>query len=757
MANLYYNAAVDATWDELGNWWNDAVFSDPALALPADGDTVYLAAQMDSGPSTTVTLNHIYVADASTGGGGFYVNFTGADGNATFYDDSNNSGIVAGDATFNGTSVNNENGTVYGNATFNGTSVNNENGIVAGDATFNDTSFNYGTVAGDATFNNSSYNQGGTVAGNATFRNASYNTGTIEGNATVYYDGGDGQTPIGGIVNGTVTYIGFPPLAVGCEAYWNLNDDGSGGVSLVDSTGNGYALTNNNGVTLGTGIIAGDATFNGSQSLSSSAVFSGDFSISLWVNASTYPSYSLLYSATGISYYLNADGSVTVNDGAEFGDINNVGYCPLNTWTYLTLVRSSGTNYLYVNGSNLASGTQVILSSGVLYLGQSNVGINGLHGGIDEVGIWSRALSSTEVINLYNGGAGRTYPFPQTATSTLYYNNSQEDGDWGNILNWWQDSAFTFSATALPTSTNPVNLYGSITQNTQGADQCFCHDASFWSANFGVGLTIASTGIVNVHGSSVFDGYTEDGISMHDSTIIGPDGVIATNAVLRDGATNQGTIIGNAEVHYDGGNGVFPIGGTVGGSVTYIGWPALTPQWFNDDPSVGGGNDGDFSNLLNWWTDSNYNVRPLNAAETQELPDVSTDVFIAPDRGFYANTGAINPTVNSVTTNNGYIAYISITVSNGVQFSGDDYYGCYHATIYGNVTFSGTAYNDSSMILGNADYKSAVSLVTSFYYNSLQRILSGGVYGSNTMTVSIPTGGDQMIARLLNLPWFINL
>ena len=349
------------------------------------------------------------------------------------------------------------------------------------------------------------------------------------------------------------------------------------------------------------------------------------------------------------------------------------------------------------------------------------------------------------------------------SSNILYYNNVQEDDDWGNLLNWWQNGftsdvpGFTVQATALPTSANIVNLYSQVLQNTQGANQCFCHDASFWSANFGSGLTIVSTGIVNVHGISVFNGSTDDGISMHDSTIIGPDGVIATTAVLRDGATNQGAIIGNAEVHYDGGNGVFPIGGTVGGSVTYIGWTAVTPQWFNDDLSVGGGNDGDFSNQANWWTDSNYNVRPINDKGYQELPDPSTDVFIATGRGFDANTGTLNPTVNSVTTNNGYISSISITVSNGVLFSGDDYYGCYHATIYGNVTFAGTAYNDSSMILGNADYKSAISLVNSFYYNSLQRILSGGVYGSNYMTVNIPTGNSQkgFLSSLLGFPWYI--
>lgn len=128
MANLYYNNAFDTAWDTLGNWWNDDIFTDPALALPATGDTVYLSVGMTSGPSTAVTLAHIYVNAG-------IVNFTGA----------------------------------VGNATFSGPSVNNE-GTITGNATFDDYSINYyGTVSGNATFNDYSYNYSGTVSGSAAF------------------------------------------------------------------------------------------------------------------------------------------------------------------------------------------------------------------------------------------------------------------------------------------------------------------------------------------------------------------------------------------------------------------------------------------------------------------------------------------------------------------------------------------------------------------------------------------------------------
>jgi len=559
------------------------------------------------------------------------------------------------------------------------------------------------------------------------------------------------------------------PLTDDILAYWNLNNDGSGGVSLVDDTGNGYILTNNNDATLGTGIIGGDAVFNGVNQFLNNPTFpafgTGNFSISLWVNLN--PSGAAYYEAfistrfdgaatsNAFSLGCGSDNVFTFYDGNQPSFGYTFSYA---TWYNIIITNFSGNLSFYFNGSLIGTTTQSFpYTNSFLSIGGHQNGAEPLNGSIDEVGVWNRALSPEDVTRLYNGGFGSTYPFGQTPTTTLFYNNAENDGDWGNLLNWWLDSGFTTQATALPTSTNPINLYNEVTQNTFGDGTCYCSSASFWSADFAAGLDLVSTGVVNMQGSSVMGGHTTDGVSMHDSSTLTIDSVIDGDVTMRDSSRAFGYIGGNAYVHYDGGNGQFPIGGIVVGSVAYIGWPAISPQWFNDTAS-GGASDGDFANMANWWSDDTYTTRPINSVGYQELPDPSTDVFIAPYRGFYANTGTLNPTVNSITTNNGYIQNISITVSNGAFFSGDDYYGIYEATIYGNVTFSGTAYNERSVIIGNADYKSAISLVESFNYNSLQRLTSGGAYGSNTMTVNIDGGGsNNFISRLLNLPWFINI
>ena len=554
-------------------------------------------------------------------------------------------------------------------------------------------------------------------------------------------------------------------------AYWKFDNNGYGGVSLLDSTPTGNDLTAPNGTTglsLGAGVIDECASFvaDGTTYLETfSPVFEGTetaISIAFWVNIPTggppywfsaigdpSPNFAIGANVDPFPQFDPHDGGGSLIDNTNVVD---------GTWHYLVATWNQfGYSSIYVDGvlsSQKASSGELIAGIGTYAINSSKTPFGlGLEGNVDEFGIWGRELSPAEIFDLYNGGAGSTYPFPPT--KHLYFNNAAEDGDWANLDNWWQDSGFTFAATDLPTYTDDVSIYQSITQSTGLAGLCASADTTFWSANFASGLTLLSTGTVNVHGTSVFDGETSDGISMHDQTIIGPDGIIDGNAVLRDAATNQGIIQGNAEVHYDDGNGVYPIGGTVLGSVTYFGWPAKSPQWFNDNVGIGGGGDADFHNLANWWNDNTYTTRPLNTKGHQELPDPSTDLFVD-GRAIVYNTGTANPTINSLTvTNEGALVYITLTVSNGASFSNGS--ELYQATVYGNASFNTGAYNYQSVIQGTAEYTSATSLVSSFGANSMQKLNAGGTWGSNDLVVNIDSGNNSFLARLLNLPWFINI
>jgi 5-hydroxyisourate hydrolase-like protein (transthyretin family) len=107
-----------------------------------------------------------------------------------------------------------------------------------------------------------------------------------------------------------------------------------------------------------------------------------------------------------------------------------------NTWYMITttLDNTSKIFKIYVNGSLIDTRSETAITSitndidlgfgWAIYNQSSSHGFGGL---IDEIGIWSRALTSTEVSALYNSGSGLSYPFisgtvtPSQVTGT--YNN----------------------------------------------------------------------------------------------------------------------------------------------------------------------------------------------------------------------------------------------------------------------------------------------------------------------------------------------
>ena len=77
---------------------------------------------------------------------------------------------------------------------------------------------------------------------------------------------------------------------------------------------------------------------------------------------------------------------------------------------------------LYVDGTEVGTGTAISAfgNPNNRFLVGVNYGVSGeyLNGKMDEIGVWSRALSSSEVTELYNGGTGLSYPFSVSVTVT---------------------------------------------------------------------------------------------------------------------------------------------------------------------------------------------------------------------------------------------------------------------------------------------------------------------------------------------------
>lgn len=226
-------------------------------------------------------------------------------------------------------------------------------------------------------------------------------------------------------------------------SYWKL-DESSG--NAADSAGSN-TLTNAN-VTYTTGKINNGATFDSTSDTLSIADASqsglditGNFSISMWVNFTTLPAsgeYQYLYSkwaSTGNQrgihiYYYNPAGTrqLTVDlsaDGSTAETIASNQSFSTSTWYHVVFTFTAATSKynFYVNASALGeqtgAKTAILNNTAAASIGNEPTDTKNIKGMIDEVGIWSKVLSGTEVTELYNSGSGFSYPFSTTSIKTI--------------------------------------------------------------------------------------------------------------------------------------------------------------------------------------------------------------------------------------------------------------------------------------------------------------------------------------------------
>jgi len=228
------------------------------------------------------------------------------------------------------------------------------------------------------------------------------------------------------------------PLLSGLLAYWKLDNNGSGGVSLLDSTVNSRTLSSPNGTSglaLGYGVIAGCATFSADDTtyLSRSGTFlegDGDeYSISAWVNTTVSDDFFIVDQATGNNWGGSSIGLDMLSNGTIYGtvyydDVPNFdrayGTTSINDgyWHHVAMTwKRTGSIKVYVDGVLDGSASS---SGNYANVPTENISINGnadgsfavgKAGSIDEVGIWNGELSALEITTLYNNGGGKTYPF----------------------------------------------------------------------------------------------------------------------------------------------------------------------------------------------------------------------------------------------------------------------------------------------------------------------------------------------------------
>ncbi|MFM9964429.1 MAG: LamG-like jellyroll fold domain-containing protein [Planctomycetaceae bacterium] len=204
-------------------------------------------------------------------------------------------------------------------------------------------------------------------------------------------------------------------------AHWN-NDEASG--NRIDDVG-GLAFVPSGDVTTTTGIVADAASLDVDGVLSCAsapALVMGDidFSLAIWVRANIWPTdgtAKLL--AKGLDYGLYLDSGdlyFRVFNGGN-GTANQT--LPEDTdWHLIVAVHDAANNLLKLSVDNGAFSTTA-WSVGVL-TGSSDLvsdvsGATDCQFDLDEVQLWKRALTTSDIADLWNAGAGTTTPYDSSA------------------------------------------------------------------------------------------------------------------------------------------------------------------------------------------------------------------------------------------------------------------------------------------------------------------------------------------------------
>ena len=198
--------------------------------------------------------------------------------------------------------------------------------------------------------------------------------------------------------------VSYADTRSGLVAWWRLDD-----LSGTDSSGNGHTGTMVGTPTVVAGIEGNALLFGSGKGMTFSTISTTgtNYSISGWVrmtnvNAQSYqviindnPAHDGLWAAAGSgpNYSINMSGSGS-------GSLNS-GTLTQNVWYFLVVSVSSGNGTFYVNNSVISTSASMG-NYNLVQVGQGS-GDN-FFGDIDDLRVYNRALSASDVSQLYQYG-----------------------------------------------------------------------------------------------------------------------------------------------------------------------------------------------------------------------------------------------------------------------------------------------------------------------------------------------------------------
>jgi hypothetical protein len=231
-------------------------------------------------------------------------------------------------------------------------------------------------------------------------------------------------TSTNGLAVGQQVQIGSGPSAE-TRTITAVTQSGAAGPRVPGEIGNAIALTG-----------------NGDYVLAPSGLVSGltNFTVSVWVNPSQNLAWSRIFDfGTGTNDYMfltaSAGGgplrfAITTGGNGSEQQLTAPSTLPLNTWSNVVVTLSGTTGTLYVNGTPVATNTNMTLNPSSLgvttqdYIGHSQFsGDPTLDADVDDFAIYNTALSASDVAALAGGQAAAgnvvDYKFDEASGTTV--------------------------------------------------------------------------------------------------------------------------------------------------------------------------------------------------------------------------------------------------------------------------------------------------------------------------------------------------
>jgi len=199
-------------------------------------------------------------------------------------------------------------------------------------------------------------------------------------------------------------------LGTDCEAYYKLDGDAK------DSTPNGNDGTVEGATIDSTGKIGSCYDFDGTNDyihIPNIQDTSSAFSWSWWVQKGSNSTQGIIgvSDANALYVYWSGTGKLRlIRNSSVIIDYTTT--TNLDTWYHIILTHDGAGNYeLFLNDSSIGSASSTTFNSiNDFWISRfDSGGAYYLDGKIDEVGIWSKELTSAEITALYNSGDGLTY------------------------------------------------------------------------------------------------------------------------------------------------------------------------------------------------------------------------------------------------------------------------------------------------------------------------------------------------------------